>query len=159
MSKSSQLPLIGKCYCGAVSFTISRMPNIVSYCHCEDCRRISGAPVAALAAFNEIDVEFTSSEGKRASINDGVSRSFCDKCGSPTAARFDYLPEQIYIPIGLFNRADLLEPELHSHAVKKLPWLKLEDSCPKFDHTSRSALNESAGLDQGFVGEELDRCN
>ena len=38
----------GGCRCGAVRFEASADPHHVSYCHCKDCRRASGAPVSAL---------------------------------------------------------------------------------------------------------------
>src|SRR5690606_37198555 len=39
------------CRCGAVRFEASAEPHQVSYCHCSDCRRASGAPVSAFVGF------------------------------------------------------------------------------------------------------------
>lgn len=39
--------LRGRCYCGASTLAIDATPQIVTYCHCMDCSRLAGAPVAA----------------------------------------------------------------------------------------------------------------
>lgn len=72
MSKS------GRCLCGAVSFEARGEPSPVHACHCDDCRRFSGAAFIAVN-FTDLDITgpvrwFTSSEwGERGS---------CSECGS-----------------------------------------------------------------------------
>ena len=43
----------GRCYCGGITLSAQESPQTIAYCHCTDCRRITGAPVAAFAAFAE----------------------------------------------------------------------------------------------------------
>ena len=75
----------GRCYCGATTIETSEAPQVVAYCHCSDCRRVTGAPVAAFAAFDEAAVSFTPDAGQEISVNPGVTRSHCRSCGSPLA--------------------------------------------------------------------------
>ena len=49
----------GGCLCGAVRFTAEGAPKWTSYCHCQSCRRHTGAPVAAYAGFETAKVRFT----------------------------------------------------------------------------------------------------
>ena len=49
--------ITGRCYCGKTTIRASRPPQMVAYCHCQDCRRATGAPVAAFAAFEVEDLE------------------------------------------------------------------------------------------------------
>ncbi len=132
--------ITGQCYCGAVSLAADGPPEVVSYCHCDDCRRVTGAPVAAFAAFATDALHVTPALGAPISANPGVNRWFCHQCGSPLAATFDYLPGQVYVPLGLLDQADILPPKLHSHADKCLPWLQIKDDLPREHGSARDSL-------------------
>ena len=73
----------------------------------------------------------------------GVDRWFCRSCGSPLAARFEYLPDQIYLPVGILDQAADLAPGLHCHDDSRLPWLELADHLPRHASSGRKALNEA----------------
>ncbi|GFE48791.1 aldehyde-activating protein [Roseobacter cerasinus] len=132
--------ITGRCYCGAVRLMADAQPDMVSYCHCSDCRRVSGAPVSAFAAFREAVLRFEPTPGPPVSHAPGVTRWFCRDCGSPLAATYDYLPGQIYVPLGLIDQSAELPPSLHSHATSRLPWLHLADQLPRAEHSARDTL-------------------
>jgi hypothetical protein len=133
--------ITGRCYCSAIEIRAAAAPVSVAYCHCSDCRRVTGAPVAAFAAFESTDVTFSPDEGRTVSITPGVTRSFCPACGSPLAGRYDYLPSSIYIAIGLLDQADSFPPELHAHHGSKLAWLDIEDDLDCHPCSARAELN------------------
>lgn len=135
----------GRCYCGAVRIAAPEVPLTVAFCHCADCRRQSGAPVAAFAAYGEADVQISKSDLPEAGTKAGVHRHFCGSCGSPVIARYDYLPGQVYVPVGLFDDATQLVPALHAHWRERLPWLCLGDDAPRVEHSSRDVLNRANG--------------
>lgn len=135
----------GRCYCGGITLSAQESPQIVVYCHCADCRRITGAPVAAFAAFSENVVQVTPAWPVFKSFAPGVTRWSCPDCCSPLAAAFDYLPGQLYIPLGLIDQAAELPPELHAHDGLRLPWLHIADGIPRIDGSSRVALCRAAG--------------
>ena len=56
-------------------------------------------------------------------------------------ATFDYLPEQVYVPLGVLDQADQLAPEVHCHADKTLPWLHIEDETDRIAGSGRASLN------------------
>ncbi|MEM6490168.1 MAG: GFA family protein [Pseudomonadota bacterium] len=145
----------GRCYCGAVAVRASGTPQVVAYCHCADCRRWTGAPVAAFAAFSEGRVSI---DPAPASITTpaGVERWFCGLCGSALAARFPYLPGQIYVPLGLLDTAAALAPELHAHADAALPWLRLADDLPRSVGSARAALGEAGGRNGDPADDPMD---
>lgn len=134
--------LTGRCYCGRTTIKASKPPKTVAYCHCDDCRRSTGAPVAAYAAFDESDIVFAPGAGKEISIAKGVVRSFCPSCGSPLSGRYDYLPGTVYVPIGLIDNADDYPAELHAHSENRLSWLNLADGLPRHAGSARTQLNE-----------------
>jgi hypothetical protein len=120
------------------------LPNIVAYCHCDDCRRWTGAPLPAFAAFAPGDLRADPDMGRHFSTQPGVDRWVCATCGSPIAARFDYLPDQVYVPLGLLDQARHLPPEIHCHADNQLPWLHLDDTLDRAAASGRDRLNAKA---------------
>ncbi|MGF1477113.1 MAG: GFA family protein [Geminicoccaceae bacterium] len=144
MANSGQnIPAVitGRCYCGSTTISATRKPQAIAYCHCIDCRRFTGAPVAAFAAFDEAAVTFSPDEGHKVAVSPGVSRTFCSVCGSPLAGRFAYLPGQVYVAIGILDQANDLAPQLHAHEAQRLTWLPIDYSLERFSATSRSKLN------------------
>ncbi len=77
-------PHTGGCRCGAVRLEASAEPHHISYCHCGDCRRASGAPVSAFVGFMADQVALTG-KSLKSYRNGPVERSFCGICGSPIA--------------------------------------------------------------------------
>ncbi len=135
----------GRCYCGGVALSAQEAPQTVAYCHCTDCRRITGAPVAAFAAFSENAVQALPAWPASKFFASGVTRWSCPDCSSPLAAAFDYLPGQLYIPLGLIDQAAELPPELHAHEGCRLPWLQIADNILRIGGSSRTALRAAAG--------------
>ncbi|AXS42458.1 GFA family protein [Breoghania sp. L-A4] len=132
--------MTGRCYCGVTTFHASAPPSFVAYCHCADCRRVTGAPVAAFAAFRCEEVTFAPDEGRVVNTNPGVTRSFCGSCGSPLAGRYDYLPGMVYIGVGLLDQADAYPPARHAHAGEKLAWLHITDDLERDVGSARDHL-------------------
>ena len=134
--------ITGRCYCGATKIRARTPPIAVAYCHCSDCRRVTGAPVAAFAAFESANVTFSPNAGRTASVTPGVTRSFCPTCGSPLAGRYDYLPDTVYIALGLLDQADNLPPGLHAHHASKLAWLHIDDQLQRQAGSARTQLEK-----------------
>lgn len=132
-----------RCYCGTTHLHFANAPQTVAYCHCVDCRRWTGAPVAAFAAFDRDQMRAAPSFGRRHSHTPGVDRWNCPDCGSPLAAQFDYLPDQVYVPLGIIDQASSLPPEIHSHTAATLPWLHIQDELPRQSGTARAQLSDA----------------
>jgi len=134
-------PFTARCYCGASRLTLDKPPATVAYCHCDDCRRWTGAPVAAFAAFDRAEVQDQLPDAYQAVPS--VERWTCPTCHAPLAAAFDYLPQQIYVPLGIIDQADMLPPVWHSHAANALPWLRIHDDLPRSEASARDVLNRA----------------
>ena len=132
--------LTGRCYCGQAMVVARAAPQTVAYCHCNDCRRVSGSPVSVVAAFAPEDLTWTPPLGPGASHNEGVRRWFCPECGSPLAARYAYLPNQFYVPVGLFDDVSQLKPQSHSHSGSQVTWLHMSDKLPRTEGSNRATL-------------------
>ncbi|MEM8631277.1 MAG: GFA family protein [Pseudomonadota bacterium] len=134
----------GRCYCGAQRVSATTAQLAVAYCLCSDCRRLSGAPVAAFAAFAKDSVSIRPAQMPAATVTEGVTRWFCPKCGTQLGAAFDYLPGQIYVPLGILDQIADLTPERHCHFDARLSWLALNDDLPKMNGSGRDALNNGS---------------
>ncbi|MEM1352993.1 MAG: GFA family protein, partial [Pseudomonadota bacterium] len=73
----------GRCLCGAVRYEITAAPLSVIFCHCESCRRHTGAPIVALAGYKADQVTYTKHTPRYFSSSEGVRRAFCGDCGTP----------------------------------------------------------------------------
>ncbi|WP_373354688.1 GFA family protein [Pseudoroseicyclus sp. CXY001] len=138
-SASKSPAITGRCYCGQSRLAAASWPERLSYCHCSDCRRATGAPVAAFAAFPEGQAHW-SPAGRAVSAAPGGRRWFCAGCGSPLAATFDYLPGQVHVPLGVIDQAAELPPQLQTHVESGLPWLHIEDDAPRHAASGRASL-------------------
>ena len=78
-----QRKFTGGCLCGAVRYEASGDPASVIFCHCESCRKHTGAPVVALAGFKLEQVRFTLGDRAIYESTPGVKRGFCGRCGTP----------------------------------------------------------------------------
>ncbi len=132
----------GGCRCGAVRFEASGEPLSIGYCHCSDCRRATGAPVAAFVGF---PAENVSLKGKtlRTFENGAVTRSFCGNCGSPVSYVDQRLRDRTYFMLGAMNMPAKYVPTLHSYAREQLPFLHIPDGLPRFPKSSVPRTDEA----------------
>lgn len=113
----------GGCLCGAVRFKATGKPNWILWCHCQSCRRHSGAPASVFVAFDHTAVTMTKGEITRFNSSPGTVRGFCVRCGSTLTCESAKLPNEVHYHVGSFDRAAELAPTGHIFAEEKLPWL------------------------------------
>ena len=128
--------LMGRCSCGKIRFSASGGPLQVSWCHCRDCRRQTGAPAVVWAGFLSADLAWSGEPASRRS-SPRVTRRFCADCGTPISYEDERLPGEIYVHAGLFDQADRLVPDRHAYTTSKLFWIHLEDGLERFEATTR----------------------
>jgi hypothetical protein len=130
-------PHTGGCRCGVVRFEASAEPHHVSYCHCGDCRRATGAPVTAFVGFMADEVTMRSTPPSTFE-NGPVTRSFCGVCGSPIAYADAHIGDRIYFYLGVMDEPARYKPTLHAYVREQLPFLHMPDGLPRHDATSVS---------------------
>jgi len=117
----------GGCLCGAVRFVASGLPKGVYWCHCQSCRRHSGAPVSVFVAFERAAYRVTQGEITKFESTPGrTTRGFCPRCGSTLTCEVASLPTETHFHIGAFDEAARLPPTRHVFPNERLPWLHLE---------------------------------
>ena len=125
----------GSCLCGGVKFRIMAELEPLQVCHCSQCRKAQGGPLATntpvqSAAFEllcgaELLSAYTSSPGKQ--------RVFCSTCGSPVYSRKDSLPGVLRLRAGLIDGSLAVRPVAHFHTASKANWWPVNDGLPQFE--------------------------
>lgn len=124
----------GRCHCGAVRYEVSGNPQHVALCHCNDCRKSSGAPMVAWAAFTEDQFKLVEGEPVTFNSSGSAMRSFCPKCGTGLYYRnAEYLPGIVDIQSATLDNPDALPPGVHIQVAERLGWMADAHSLPTFD--------------------------
>lgn len=124
----------GGCHCGAVRYEVSGEPQHVALCHCSDCRKSSGAPMVAWAAFAEDKFKLVEGEPMTFNSSGSAMRSFCPKCGSGLYYRnAEYLPGIVDIQSATLDDPEALPPGAHIQTAERLGWMETAHSLPAFE--------------------------
>ncbi|MCC6480246.1 GFA family protein [Sphingorhabdus sp.] len=124
----------GGCHCGAVRYEVNGEPQHVALCHCSDCRKSSGAPMVAWAAFTED--QFRLVEGEPVTFNSSgtAMRSFCAQCGTGLYYRnAEILPGIVDIQSATLDEPDALPPAIHIQVAERIGWMADAHSLPMFE--------------------------
>ncbi len=124
--------LSGKCFCGAVEYKLVGGVSEAFFCHCESCRRSSGAPFVAWGRIKITKFEFTKGEISTFKSSPRVHRSFCTKCGTEVAYKHDDYQAEVDIRLGTLNDPDEVVPDHHVWIAEKLSWIHIRDDLPKY---------------------------
>lgn len=118
----------GGCLCGAVRFAATSQPKGVFWCHCQSCRKHSGAPVSVFVGFEHRTYVVTKGEITKFSSSPGTTRGFCSKCGSTLTCEVKALPTETHFHVGTFDAPERFQPRRHFFRNEQLPWLHLAES-------------------------------
>ena len=112
----------GRCLCGAVRFRAWGPPKWVMWCHCDSCRRHSGAPASVFASFDDLAVSVTAGEIATFTSSPGTVRGFCARCGSTLTCTSERLPGETHFHIGAFEEPGQFVPDGEFFGHERLPW-------------------------------------
>lgn len=130
----------GGCMCGAVRYVAAGEPQDVINCHCESCRRHTGAPMAYLAVYPVEAVTFSGTPRKVYGSSPDRGRAFCTECGTSMTWETE-LPGRGVIcalHISTFDDPDALEPNAHSFYGERICWFDAHDDLPRHDSFIKS---------------------
>ncbi len=128
----TQLKMQGGCHCGAVRYEVSGAPFDADFCHCRDCQRTTGAPVAAWMDFKKEQVRWRAGEPSEYASSEHIRRGFCPSCGSSLSYRSTQCPDYLTLSIASLDDPDLCRPNYHIHTDSQLSWLCIDDDCKRY---------------------------
>ncbi|PNU02708.1 GFA family protein [Novosphingobium guangzhouense] len=124
----------GGCQCGAVRYCVEGEPQHVSFCHCTDCQKSSGAPTVAWAAFAADDFVVTAGQASSYSSNGDAIRHFCPTCGSGLYYINEaVLPGLVDIQVATLDTPDALQPQAHIQTAERIGWMAQATGLPEFE--------------------------
>ncbi len=120
----------GACFCGAVEFEVSGDPQVMGFCHCNDCTIWAGAPINAFSLWPSDNVNVTKGAANIGSFakTDNSHRKFCKICGGHIFTDHPGLNlHDVYL-----NTVPELDhkPSLHVYYGEKT--VSIKDGLPKF---------------------------
>ena len=127
--------MTGGCMCGAVRYETAGAPTRVIHCHCESCRKQTGAPAATLAVYGADQVRFSGDERTVYESSPGRGRAFCGKCGTTLTWEAD-LPGSgpiCALHISTFDEPEALRPSCHSFYAERISWFDIADDLPRYE--------------------------
>ena len=120
----------GRCFCGDVRVDATGSPKWVAFCHCESCRRQTGAPVSAYASFPSENVDWSGEPPGVFESSPSVRRGFCRRCGSPLFYEGARWPGETHLHLGVLDDAHALAPTGQGFKKERLPWLHVDVRIP-----------------------------
>jgi len=119
----------GRCFCGAVQFTVSGAPAGMGYCHCDSCRHWSASPVNAFTLWKPDAVKVMHGADHIGTYNKTPHsyRKWCMKCGGHV---FTDHPGMGLIDVYAAVVPDL-PYEAHVHVNYQETKLRIRDGLPK----------------------------
>jgi hypothetical protein len=123
----------GHCLCGRVRYRARGQPKFRCYCHCESCRRATGAPVTAYAGYLLENFRFEGEPPSRYASSPHVTRTFCGHCGTPLTFESAEWPGEIHLLVGSADNpaAGHLAPERHVFENERISWVRFGDGLPR----------------------------
>jgi hypothetical protein len=132
-------PLTGGCLCKSIRYEVDRVFDVI-YCHCNQCRRSSGAPVLVTAAVAGDAFRITKGSPSVFPTSASGSSHFCGKCGTglygeflapthPLAKNGRYFS----IRVGTFDEPGRLRPQIHQWIEDKLSWFETTDDLQRIE--------------------------
>ena len=132
----SMVQFSGGCMCGAIRYAVSgeivRMVN----CHCDDCRKNTGAAFATNLFFDEKDVKVTAGETRSfehtSDAGNRKIKEFCPTCGSQLFSSTIGRPLKS-IKVGSIDDASFVKPTANLYCKRALPFSHIAEETKNFD--------------------------
>ena len=124
----------GSCYCQAIQFEFQLPVREVFHCHCNTCRRLSGADYTTWVVIPVEKFRLLSGVDKMAEfdINENSSKYFCSKCGISVYVKDSRYPGVYGVLRGTIDCQELPKPTSHCFVDHKASWVTIKDDLPQF---------------------------
>ena len=112
----------GGCFCGAIRYAITGIPEQSLVCHCPDCRHAVGSQSVAWLVVQTNKFEVLVGEPKIFNSSEGVRRTFCETCGTTLTWTSEAHPDRIDVTIGSLDNPNQFVPTRAVYRRHKVLW-------------------------------------
>ena len=124
----------GKCLCGQVSYKSHVKPTLILNCHCEDCRRSTGAIYSTnvMVAEDQLEIHGMVSTFKHtAKSGNTMTKRFCPNCGTLMFGNSSGRTNVVSIRAGTVDQTDIIKPVMNVFVDSKVTSTPMHDDLPQ----------------------------
>jgi hypothetical protein len=129
--------LSGKCYCGAVEYTVADEFGYAANCHCSGCRRATGSAFKPFAGIEREKLVVTTGANNLMLFGDEAGNdTHCKSCGS---LLYSVVRDGAFVHVAMGTLVDdpTIGPTKHIFVGSKAPWFTITDDLPQFEEHAR----------------------
>lgn len=129
------MTIAGGCLCGATRYRAEGPVSDATLCHCQTCRRASGAPAVAWITVPVERFGWLQAEPPAYRSSPPVTRWFCGRCGTALAYAHRDHPDVMDLTVGSLDRPEDFAPGEHIWVRHRLAWFAALDVLPAHEET------------------------
>jgi len=129
--------LAGKCFCGAVRYSVPDAFLYAMNCHCSNCRRTTGSAFKPFAGIAREKLAVTQGQDKLLVYGDDKANdTHCKACGS---LLYSVVRDGAYVHVAMGTLVDspTIRPSRHIFVGSKAPWFTITDDLPQHQEHAR----------------------
>ncbi len=133
LERTGSRTLGGKCYCGAVCYTVADEFLYAMNCHCSGCRRTTGSAFKPFAGIERTKLVVTEGQDKLLVFGKpDLNNTHCRLCGS---LLYSVVRDGafVHVAMGTLVDAPTIRPTKHIFVGSKAPWFTITDDLPQFE--------------------------
>lgn len=133
------MSLRGSCLCTRVQFEVVEPTTAAANCHCEYCRRSSGAPFVTRMVIPNPRFAITTGTNhlKWYESSPGTERGFCIFCGSTLLFKSKNCGDEVHFTMSNLIDPPDRNPEYNCFSDRKAKWVQLDENLRNLPSTSK----------------------
>ena len=119
------MEISGSCFCNTVHYKLNVAPKAVVNCHCNFCRKHSGAAFCTYAVVPEAALEITTGHDSILAFQfkENAYKHFCKLCGSPIFNKNERYQGLCMIYLGGISDSSNIVPTANIYCESQLAWV------------------------------------
>ena len=124
------------CLCRAETYKSKTAPLRTFNCHCEDCRKCSGAPYLTNIFVKEATLDIQGnlkSYVHQSESGNRTTKKFCEKSGCQMFSFNEGRPGLVRIHAGKVSELEMVKPQGDAWVSKTIPSIKMDETLNQFE--------------------------